>query len=130
MSATYVSQGDRIDYTPTAAVTAGDVIVFSSRFVGIATEDIAANALGSLAVKGVFDITAGPGFTLAVGAHVYYDELLGKATTVSGGNVYLGLAVKAKTAAQEVARVRLAQSEIGATGTDTSTGTTTATSGT
>ena len=53
--AEFVQEGSAIDYTPGSAVTAGDVVV-QSDLVGIAKLDIAANALGALAVAGVFDV--------------------------------------------------------------------------
>ena len=45
-------EGDAIDYTPSAAVTGGDVVVLAG-IVGVATTDIAANELGSLSVTGL-----------------------------------------------------------------------------
>lgn len=44
--------GDSIDYTPSVAVTGGDVVV-QSGLVGVAVTDIAANKLGSLSVTGL-----------------------------------------------------------------------------
>ena len=46
--------GETIDYTPTSAVTGGDVVVIGNRPC-VATGDIAANATGSLVCEGVFD---------------------------------------------------------------------------
>lgn len=45
-------EGNSIDYTPSAAVYGGDVVVLSG-IVGVATTDIAANAKGSLSVSGL-----------------------------------------------------------------------------
>ena len=50
----YVQVGNSIDYTPDAAVSAGDVVI-QGDLVGVAKLDIAAGALGALAVWGVFD---------------------------------------------------------------------------
>ncbi len=47
-----VQQGAAIDYTPSSAVTAGDVIV-QGALVGIPANDIAANTLGALSITGV-----------------------------------------------------------------------------
>ena len=44
--------GNAVDYTPSAAVTGGDVVV-QGGLVGVATTDIAANDLGSLSVSGL-----------------------------------------------------------------------------
>lgn len=69
--ATRFSGVDYIDYTPGSAVTAGDVIVQGS-VVGIATSDIAANALGALAIVGVFKCPKITG-SIAVGTKLYWD---------------------------------------------------------
>ena len=47
MLARYVQKGDSIDYRPTTAVAAGDIIVIAD-LIGIARLDIEANTLGSL----------------------------------------------------------------------------------
>ena len=45
-------EGNAIDYTPSVAVTGGDVVVLAG-IVGVATTDIAASDLGSLSVTGL-----------------------------------------------------------------------------
>ena len=62
----FVSEGNAIDHTPVAAVSAGDVVVVGSNLVGFAMGDIAAGVLGAIGVNGVgtgvkdnSDITAG-----------------------------------------------------------------------
>lgn len=50
----YSSNG-AIDYTPSGAVTGGDVVVLNG-IVGVAPCDIAANAKGSLAIRGIFQL--------------------------------------------------------------------------
>ena len=55
MQATFIQFGDSIDYTPGANVAAGDVVV-QGTLVGAARTSIAASVLGSLAVRGVFDV--------------------------------------------------------------------------
>ena len=63
--AVYIQDGEYIDYTPTSAVAAGDVVV-QGEMVGVARTPIAANALGSLAIVGVFEFAkANPDATLA-----------------------------------------------------------------
>ena len=54
MQAIFRQPGNSIDYTPSTAVSAGDVVV-QGTLVAIARADIAANALGALATAGVFD---------------------------------------------------------------------------
>lgn len=105
MLARYVQKGESIDYRPSGAVAAGDVIVIAN-LIGVARLDIAANTLGSLAVVGVFDVSKAAG-AIAAGATVYWDAANHAVTTVAAGNPYLGKAVIAAEASDELARVLL-----------------------
>jgi predicted RecA/RadA family phage recombinase len=116
-TAQFIHDGCAIDYTPTAAVTAGDVIV-QGDLVGVARLDIAAGALGSLAVTGVYDLpkTAGVGEAITAGAKVYWNATDSVATTDSddGGDPavaypYLGKTVAAAGDDDTLVRVRLEQ---------------------
>ena len=53
-TAKFIHDGNSIDYTPSADVAAGDVVV-QGESVGIAKTAIAANLIGAIAVTGVFD---------------------------------------------------------------------------
>jgi len=100
--ATFIQDGNSVDYTPSSAVAAGDVVV-QGTMVGVARTPIAASALGSLAVRGVFDVVkAAVAFT--AGAAVYWDADgdpvggtagTGAATTTRTGNTFMGFAPKA-----------------------------------
>ena len=109
-TATYIHTGHAIDYTPGSAVTAGDVVV-QEDLVGVAKLDIAANALGALAVAGVFDFpkTAGVGEAIAAGAKVYWDVAGGVAKTddETGANKLIGKVVRAAGDDDTTVRVRL-----------------------
>ena len=108
--ATFVHDGDSLDYTPGADVAAGAVVV-QNDLVGVAKRAIPANTLGSLAVKGVFDCpkATGTGTAIAAGATVYWNAAAQQATTTSSGNKLLGKAVKAAADADATVRVRLNQ---------------------
>lgn len=110
--ATFVHEGKSIDYTPSAAVTAGDVIV-QNELVGIAQIDIPADALGALAVTGVFDVAkaTGVGTAIAAGAETYWDEAeqVAKTDDESGANKYLGKTIAAAGDDDATVRVRLEQ---------------------
>jgi len=112
MKATFVHEGGSIDYTPGAAVAAGDVVV-QGELVGIARTAITASALGSLAVHGVFDFAKATGADTAItaGANVCWDAALQQATTnaAAGVNKLIGKAVKAAADADATVRVRLNQ---------------------
>jgi predicted RecA/RadA family phage recombinase len=111
-TAVFVHDGNSIDYTPGADVAAGDVVV-QNELVGIAKLDIAANALGALAVTGVFDFpkATGVGEAIAAGAEVYWDEAdqVAKTDSESGANKKLGKTVAAAGDDDATARVWLSQ---------------------
>lgn len=66
--ATFRQDGDDIDYTPSSAVSGGDVVILSGR-VHVATADIAANTKGSLRRRGVVRFPKdSSGFTQHCGA--------------------------------------------------------------
>lgn len=110
--ATFVQDGCSIDYTPGAAVAAGDVVV-QGDLIGIAKRPVAANELGALAVEGVFDVPKATGASTAitVGSTVYWDVTEGVAKTddESAANKLLGKTVKAAGDSDATVRVRLIQ---------------------
>ena len=106
--ATFVQQGAAVDYTPTVDTPAGAVVV-QGDLLGITKHIIKANALGSIAVEGVFDIEKDPAATIAVGAKVYWDATASQAVTVATGNKQLGKAVAAAGASTSTVRARLSQ---------------------
>lgn len=110
MLATYVAPGAAIDYTPGTAVAAGDVVVVGS-IVGVATRDIAANALGALAIKGVFRVAKATTSVsaIAAGAKLYWDAGNEVATTVASTHKVLGYAVAAASATDDTVDVDLAR---------------------
>jgi len=111
-TATFVHDGNSVDYTPGSAVAAGDVVV-QEDLIGIARTPISANALGSLAVAGVFDVpkATGGGSAIAAGVTVYWDvaDQVAKTDSESGANKLLGKVVKAAADADATVRVRLSQ---------------------
>lgn len=108
--ATYVHDGGAIDYTPGAAVAAGDVVVIGE-LVGVAKTPIAAGALGALAVRGVFDFAkaTGGGTAISTGANCYWDDTNNVATTTATGNKLIGKVIKAATDADATVRVQMLQ---------------------
>jgi predicted RecA/RadA family phage recombinase len=109
-TAIFIHDGNSIDYTPGSNVAAGDVVP-QGDLVGIAKRDIVANALGALAVTGVFDVpkATGASTAIAVGAKVHWNSTTKQATTTASGNKYLGKTVKAAVDADATVRVRLEQ---------------------
>jgi len=111
-TATFVHEGESVDYTPGSDVAAGDVVV-QEDLIGVAKTPIASGALGALAVTGVFDFpkTAGVGEGIAAGAKVYWDvaDAVAKTDDESGANTYLGKTVAAAGDDDTTVRVRLEQ---------------------
>lgn len=103
MKAIYVQPGNAIDYTPTADVAAGDVVVLGT-IVGVASYDIAANTLGALNVTGVFDMPKASG-AITAGAAVYWDASNKNITTTANSNTKAGVAVAGAATGDVVARV-------------------------
>jgi len=109
-TATFVQEGDAVDYTPSADVAAGDVVV-QGDLVGVAPRPIAANTLGALAVGGVFEFpkATGTGKAIAAGKKVYWDATNKQATETSSGNTFLGKTIAAVGDSDATVRVRLSQ---------------------
>ncbi len=105
MKARYSQDGKSIDYRPTEAVAAGDVIVLNT-LVGVARLDIPADTLGSLAVAGIFETEKAAG-AVAAGVPVYWDAANKVVTTTATGNVYFGKAVYAAEASDATVYVLL-----------------------
>lgn len=102
LKAKFESDGELVDYTPDSAVSAGSVVVIGNR-IGIANVDIAAWALGALAVCGLFRIEKKTG-AITDGADVFWDDDgdsvggtagTGAASTASGDGPFMGTAVGA-----------------------------------
>lgn len=108
--ARYVAEGHMVDYTPGAAVNAGDVVV-QGALVGIALLDIAANVKGALAVTGAFDVTksTASGSAITAGSDVYWDDTNNVATTTASSHKYLGKTELAAADADATVRVVLGQ---------------------
>ena len=96
--ATFIQDGDAVDYSPSADVAAGEVVV-QGDLVGMAKTPIAAGTLGSLATRGVFDFAKATGGAIASGAVLYWDATNGVATSTASGNKRIGKAVAAAAAA-------------------------------
>lgn len=109
---TYSDDG-AIDYTPSSAVTGGDVVVLNG-IVGIAIDDIAANAKGSLQTEGIYKL---PKTTAAVvrGLPIHWDPTGSpdSGTSSSGAanqlgvGTYAGLCVEASASGDDYAIVDL-----------------------
>lgn len=108
MQARFSHNGIAIDYTPAAAVSAGDVVV-QNGIPCVAKLDIAADALGSLTREGVFEVAKVTGAVTAL-SPLYWDEDgdplggtagTGAITTVAADGVFFGFASAAAAETDE-----------------------------
>lgn len=109
-----IAQGEAVDYTPSAAKTAGVIIEVGARAYPLPI-DLAADELGALPTVGSWDIPKATG-ALSAGAGVYWDNdgtpnvgdaSSGAATGTSTGNTWLGILVSDAASGDTYARVRL-----------------------
>jgi predicted RecA/RadA family phage recombinase len=72
MATNYVSEGKVVQYTAGADISSGDVVVMGNT-LGVALEDIANGATGSVAIEGVFTVPKVSAAVIAVGESLVYD---------------------------------------------------------
>jgi predicted RecA/RadA family phage recombinase len=105
--ADYVQAGCLIDHTPSSAVAVGGVVVLND-LVCVAPVAIAANALGAVAVDGVWSMpkaAAASNKAISQGALVYWDATNGNITTTSTDNKRAGKAAKAASTTDTTVQV-------------------------
>jgi predicted RecA/RadA family phage recombinase len=93
LMASYVQGDCLINHTPSSAVAAGGVVILND-LVTVAPVAIAANALGAVAVEGVWNMPKASG-AIGQGALVYWDSTNSNITTTSAGNKRAGKAAAA-----------------------------------
>ena len=92
--ADFIAEGNDIAYTPGANVAQGAVVV-QADLVGVAKRAIAANTLGALSVRGVFNIDKLSTDVVAAGAILYWDVANSRATITASTHKVFGRAVTA-----------------------------------
>lgn len=77
MAKNYVEDGHTIDYTATAAISSGDVVVVGA-LVGISLSDLAVDETGALRMDGVWQVPKTAAGALDQGALVDFDVSAGE----------------------------------------------------
>ena len=95
---------DSLDYTPVAAVTAGEVIHLPDGRAGFAPTAIAAAALGAIQVKGIVTVAKTASVVMLVGQPVYWDHSASSATytPASDEDFFLGVVHGADAASADM----------------------------
>lgn len=107
MSASYVQKGDVLDFAAGgSAVPSGGVVVIGE-LVAVAPRPIPANAVGAVAIDGVFALPCATGSTGAQGSAIKWHAVSGIADAATG--VAAGKLAKARAAADAAVHVILNQ---------------------
>lgn len=107
--ASFYKEGDCIDWTPTAAVSAGEVIHLPDGRAAYAPTAIAAGVQGSVQVSGIAIVAKTDSMVMLKGSKVYWDHSASKASLLFGAasaDYYLG--VVEETAASAATTVKVA----------------------
>ncbi len=107
--ANYVQDGYIIDWTPTAAVAAGEVIQLKDGRAGVAVDAIAAGALGAVQVRGIVSVLKSITQTMLVSNKVFWDTSASKCNLLHGGSTdfFLGTVVDDATYTATTVKVNL-----------------------
>lgn len=105
---TFLQDAHRLNYTPAAAKSAGDVVALAGVH-GICVADIAAGAVGSLEIDRVHKLAAASGLVWAQGDPLFWDATNGLQDFPTSGAQPIGIAAAAKASADTTAEVALNQ---------------------
>lgn len=107
--ALYNSPGMSVDWTPTAAVTAGEVLQFSDGRAAFAPTAIAAGKKGALTVCGIVEVAKTASMVMLKGSRLYWDASANKAhlLQVNDADFYLGICQEDATASATTVKVAL-----------------------
>jgi len=109
MSATFIQNGDFLDYVAPVDVPQGAIIVLGD-LVGIAHRAIPAGTLGSVALTGVYELPIPAGVVAGAGDPVLYDPAVSQLVVAAGappGLPRVGLLVRPLLATDTTLRVLL-----------------------
>jgi predicted RecA/RadA family phage recombinase len=102
--ASYVQEGEYLDYTAGSAIAAGDVVVIGS-LVAVAPRPIASGETGAVAVDGVYSMPCASGATGAQGSAISWYATSGVAHATTG--TAAGKLAKARAASDTTVHVLL-----------------------
>jgi predicted RecA/RadA family phage recombinase len=108
--------GEMIDYTPVAAVLAGEIVQIYDGRAAVAPTAIAAGVKGSVYVKGVFKVLKTASELHVPGHRIMWDESASTATcapSITAGDFFIGCAVQDAAAADSTTLVDLNSDPLG-----------------
>jgi hypothetical protein len=108
--AIFITDPDVRDHTPSAASDAGEVIQLADGLAGVRVADVAADIMGAVRTRGIYDAVAATGVTFLIGETVFWD--VSANTAINSADTALedfpiGTAIAAKASGVLVVRVDL-----------------------
>lgn len=110
--ANYLTDGLMIDWTPTAAVSAGEVIHLPDGRAAFAPTAIAAGVQGAVQVSGICSVAKTTSMVMLKGSQVFWDVSASKAHLLQANNTndyYLGIVMETAASAGTTVKVSLNQ---------------------
>jgi predicted RecA/RadA family phage recombinase len=106
--AVHVQKGEILDYTNPGETTIGylDIVPFATQ-IGVALEEIAPGATGSVSMEGVYEASSVNDAAFVAGDLLYWDAAASKLTKTAEANTPAGVAFGAKALAGAVALVKI-----------------------
>jgi len=104
------AEGEAIDWTPTAAVSAGEVIRLPDGRAGYAPTAIAAGVLGAVQVCGIATVAKTASMVMLKGSKVYWDNSASTCSLLFGANtadIFLGTVLETAASAATTVKVLL-----------------------
>lgn len=106
MTTKFVQPGEVIDYTASANIASGQVVLMGAR-IGVALKAIANGETGPMQVTGVFNIAKLSTDNMAQGALLYWDNTNSRLTTTASGNTMAGFAAAAAAASTTSVNIKI-----------------------
>lgn len=107
MASNYVQPGDVLDLVAPYDVDSGDGFLVNGNIFAVALGDAVSGAAVRGQLVGVWDLLAEAADTFAIGANVYWDDVMKRAESNASANTLIGVATKAKENGDLTVRVRL-----------------------
>jgi predicted RecA/RadA family phage recombinase len=101
----FIQPGETITVLAPTAVASGDAVLIGALF-GIANGDAQINNNVDLSTEGVFTLPKA-NLSITLGAKLYWDDAAKKVTTVTAGNLYIGVAIEPAATVALTVPVRL-----------------------
>lgn len=107
--ANFVQEGESLDYTPSAAITGGQVIQLPDGRAAVALADIAASALGAVQVCGIVNVAKTASMVVLKGSRLYWDHSANAAHLLhrADKDFFLGVAEEDATSSATTVKVAL-----------------------